>query len=188
MACVNSIVTGSWLTGAIQLSRFSPEPIAFGADPCVSDFSPRACSGCGRKNAPFTRWPVWSDDGSATDSVAFPAVESTSAACVAVYVLPTPGWNGANAAAGPVSVSASVAGTVPLTPPVVLVVAGIGAVLADSGSDAEEPPAKTVRCPRFVTQSCCAVLQYWNERCASVTDSCLVWPGSSETRENPSSE
>ena len=36
-----------------------------------------ACSGCGSENVPLTRWPVAFELGSATDSVASPAVEMT---------------------------------------------------------------------------------------------------------------
>ena len=53
---------------------------------------------------------------SATDSVASPAVEITFAVVEAVYVFATPGTNAPNDAGAPI-VSASVAGTVPPTPP-----------------------------------------------------------------------
>ena len=65
---------------------------------------------------PLTRRPVALALGSATLSVASPAVEMTLAVVPAVYVLPMPGVNAPNAAGVP-SVSASVAGTVPLAVP-----------------------------------------------------------------------
>src|SRR5439155_19930629 len=61
--------------------------------------------------APSARCP-----GSATESVASPAVETTFAVVAAVYVLPTPGVNVPSDAGGP-SASESVAGTVPPTSP-----------------------------------------------------------------------
>ena len=43
-----------------------------------------ACSFCGRKNVPLIRWPVLVELGSATESVASPAVEITFAVVPAV--------------------------------------------------------------------------------------------------------
>ncbi len=65
------------------------------------------------------RWP-----GSLTESVASPAVEVTVASVVAVYSFATPGVNAPNDA-GPLRLSASVAGTVPPTVPGVSVTAPI---------------------------------------------------------------
>ena len=80
--------------------------------PVFAALRARACSGCGRANAPLTRWPVLFELGSATLRSASPADEITLAVVDASYVWPTPGVNGANIAAGP-SDSDSVAGTVP---------------------------------------------------------------------------
>src|ERR1044072_4823382 len=77
----------------------------------------RTCSGSGSENEPLVRWP-----GSLTLSVASPAVEMTLAFVVAVYSRSTPGVKAPNDAGAP-SVSASVAGTVPPTPPSVAVAA-----------------------------------------------------------------
>src|SRR5690242_7206302 len=80
--CLNSIVTASLDTGALQVSRFSGlavEPTGLNAVPVVSALVARACSGWGSENAPFTRWPVATDDGAATLSSASPAVEITFA-------------------------------------------------------------------------------------------------------------
>src|SRR5262245_54541381 len=68
-------------------------------------------SGSGSENAPLLRWP-----GPSTLSVALPAVEVTFAIVDATYSFATPGAKRPNCAGGP-SVSASVAGTVPLTFP-----------------------------------------------------------------------
>src|SRR5690242_5067474 len=76
--------------------------------------TPRPCSGCGREKTPFTRRPGAFVLGSATDSVASPAVEITVAVVEAVYSLATPGVNGPKFAGAPI-VSASVAGTEPPT-------------------------------------------------------------------------
>jgi hypothetical protein len=45
----------------------------------------RACNGCGSENAPLTRWPAAVELGSATLSVASPAVEITPAVVEASY-------------------------------------------------------------------------------------------------------
>ena len=46
----------------------------------LAALTPRTCSGCGRANAPLTRWPGEFVLGSVTASVALPAVLVTSAA------------------------------------------------------------------------------------------------------------
>src|SRR5690349_20324218 len=74
-----------------------------------ADLENATCSGSGRENAPFTRWP-----GSLTDSVASPAVEITFAVVDAVYSFAAPGVNVPKDGALP-NVSESVAGTVPPT-------------------------------------------------------------------------
>ena len=79
--------------------------------------TPRPCSGCGIANAPLTSLPVLDELGSATVSVASPAVDVTVASVMAEYSLATPGMNGAKEAGAP-SVSVSVAGTLPPTVPV----------------------------------------------------------------------
>ncbi len=84
-----------------------------------SSRTPRPPSASGSENVPFARWQ-WTADGSAMDSVASPAVEITFAVVVAEYVLSSPGVNAPKDAGAP-SVSASVAGTVPPTPPAVSV-------------------------------------------------------------------
>ena len=66
----------------------------------------------------MTRWPVATELGSATVSAASPAVETVLAVVDALYSRATPGVNAPNEAGAP-SVSASVAGTVPPTPPCV---------------------------------------------------------------------
>src|SRR4051794_31593061 len=68
-------------------------------------------SAAGSANVPLVRCP-----GSLTVRAASPAVDTTFAVVDAVYSRVTPGVNAPNEAAGP-SVSASVAGTVPATPP-----------------------------------------------------------------------
>src|SRR4051795_12072536 len=94
MCWLNPIVTGSLDTGADQVLLENAT-------------SSGSCS----VNAPLLRWP-----GSETLSAASPAVEMTFAVVCAVYVFSTPGVNGPNDAGLP-SVSDSVAGTVPPTPP-----------------------------------------------------------------------
>src|ERR1700742_3215500 len=98
MCWLKPIVTASLETGALQL-----------------DFENVTCSGSASENAPLVRWP-----GSDTVSAASPAVEMTSAALDAVYVLSTPGVN-APKLTGPPSVSESAAGTEPPTGAVALV-------------------------------------------------------------------
>jgi hypothetical protein len=64
------------------VSRFSGEalePTLLYAVPVLAALRARACSGCGSENAPLTRWPVAVSLGSATLSVASPAVEITAA-------------------------------------------------------------------------------------------------------------
>src|SRR4051794_17878422 len=73
-----------------------------------------ACRVWGSENAPFTRWPVAFELGSATLRVASPALEVTLAVVLAAYVFATPGVKAPNAAGVP-SVSDSVAGTLPPT-------------------------------------------------------------------------
>ena len=79
---------------------------------------PATCSGDGSENVPLTSRPVAVEDGSATLSVASPAVETVVAVVAAVYSRATPGVKAPKVAGAP-SVSASVAGTVPPTPPCV---------------------------------------------------------------------
>src|SRR5689334_11225900 len=88
-----AMATGSWDTGPFQLLGVAS-----------------IWSGSGSVNAPLARW---TEDAV---SVAFPAVETTAAVVAALYVVSTPGVNAPNVAGGP-SVRASVAGTVPPTPP-----------------------------------------------------------------------
>src|SRR3954447_20945673 len=91
----NASATGSLDTGALH---------------DVGDIS--TCSGSASVNAPLVRW-----SGPETLRVALPAVDVTVAVVDASYVLSDPGMNVPNEA-GPFSVSASVAGTVPPTPTV----------------------------------------------------------------------
>src|SRR5689334_17861894 len=79
---VKSIVTASLDTGPLyvnKLNGLAAEPTLANADVALAAFRARACSGCGRLNAPLTRWPVAALLGSATDSVASPAVDTTFA-------------------------------------------------------------------------------------------------------------
>ena len=55
------------------------EPTLLYAVPVLAALRARACSGCGRANAPLTRWPVSVALGSATLSSASPADEITLA-------------------------------------------------------------------------------------------------------------
>src|SRR3954451_9966005 len=87
------IVTGSLATGAVHV-----------------DLLNSTRSGSGSENAPLLRWP-----GSLTESVASPAVEITLAFAEVTYSRSTPGWKAPKLALP--SVRASVAGTVPPTPP-----------------------------------------------------------------------
>src|SRR4051812_19472770 len=91
----NVIATGSLETGPVH-----------------DAFENSTRSASGSENAPLVRWP-----GSLTDSVASPAVEITLAVVDAVYSRSTPGWKAPKLAGAP-SVSDSVAGTVPPTPPI----------------------------------------------------------------------
>src|SRR3954471_11461635 len=105
------------------VSRFSGEaldPTLLYAVPVLAALRARACNACGSENAPLTRWPVAVGLGSATLSVASPAVETTLAVVADSYVLATPGVNGPNDAGAPI-VRPSVAGTVPPASPVALV-------------------------------------------------------------------
>ena len=77
-----------------------------------------ACSAWASVNVPLTSLPVLVGLGSATDSVASPAVLTTFAVVLASYSRATPGVKAPNVAGAP-SVSASVGGTVPPTPPCV---------------------------------------------------------------------
>src|SRR4051795_4219348 len=73
-------------TGPLHVSRFSgeaDEPTLLYAVPVLLALRARACSGCGRLNAPLTRCPVAVALGSATLSVASPAVEMTLAVVAA---------------------------------------------------------------------------------------------------------
>src|SRR3954454_17993437 len=90
----NVMATGSLDAGAVQAA-----------------FESSTRSGSASENAPLVRWP-----GSDTLSVALSAVEMTSAEVVATYSRSTPGVNAPNDT-GPPTASASVAGTVPPTPP-----------------------------------------------------------------------
>ena len=109
--------------GAVQLSRFSgeaEEPTLLNAVPVLAALRARACSGCGRTNAPLTSWPV-------------PVVLGSDDAQQRVtgrgdHVGRGRGRVGPGDARGEraelgrrAERQASVAGTVPLTPPLVLV-------------------------------------------------------------------
>src|SRR3954451_13203565 len=99
-----SIVTASLDTGAFHVSRFSgeaDEPTLLYAVPVLAALRARACSGSARMNVPLTRWPVPTDDGSATLSKASPAVDVTVAVEDAKYVFVMPGVKAPNVAAGP---------------------------------------------------------------------------------------
>src|SRR3954471_5820468 len=96
----NVIVTGSLDTGAVHDALLN---------------SPR--NGSLSANTPLVSTP-----GSLTDSAASPAVLKTVAPVVATYSFSSPGVNPPKVAGAP-SVSASVAGTDPPTPPPVLVAA-----------------------------------------------------------------
>src|SRR5262249_51273821 len=107
MCCENHSVTGSLDTGAL------PDTALY-AVPVVSALVALACSASGNQNDPLTRWPGCAVSGSATLSVALPAVEVTVAPVDVSYVWSTPGVN-APKLAGALMFSASVAGTVPPT-------------------------------------------------------------------------
>src|SRR3954454_7081143 len=114
-----SIVTASLDTGAFHVSRFSgeaDEPTLLYAVPVLAALRARACSGWARTNVPLTRWPVPSELGSATLSVASPAVEMTVAVVDARYGFVMPGVKTPNCTGAP-SVSDSVAPTLPPTVP-----------------------------------------------------------------------
>src|SRR5262245_30259747 len=83
--------------------------------PVHCDFENATCTGFGSENAPLVRY-----SGPDTLSVASPAVEMMLAVVEAVYVLATPGVKAPKEAGAP-SDSDSVAGTVPVAPPGVLV-------------------------------------------------------------------
>ena len=79
---LNCSATESLEIGPPYVSRFSGEalePTLLYAVPVLAALRARACSGCGSENVPLTRWPVAVLDGSATLSVASPAVEMTLA-------------------------------------------------------------------------------------------------------------
>src|SRR4051812_24034964 len=114
--------TGSLETGPPYVNRVvgaDEPPTSASALPVLAGLAAMTRRACGSENAPFTRWPVAVEDGSATLSVASPAVEMTLAVVLAVYVLATPGVKAPKAAGVP-SDSDSVAGTVPPAPPGVL--------------------------------------------------------------------
>src|SRR3954454_5910807 len=114
-----SMVTASLDTGPFHVSRFSGEalePTLLYAVPVLAALRARACSGSGRMNEPLTRWPVPTEDGSATLSNASPAVEVTVAGVDAKYVFVTPGVKAPNAPGAPRE-SESFAGTLPPTVP-----------------------------------------------------------------------
>src|SRR3954470_17002128 len=111
--------TGSLETGPPYVSRVvgaDEPPTSASARPVPAGLAATAWRACGSANAPFTRWPVAVEDGSATLSVASPAVEMTLAVVSAAYVFATPGWNGPRAGSVP-NESESVAGTLPPTLP-----------------------------------------------------------------------
>src|SRR4051812_28646962 len=83
--CLNVTGTDSLEVGAIQVL-----------------IVPRPCSGWVRANAPLTSLPVLAALGSATLSVASPAVEMTVAVVDAVYSLARPGVNAPNCAGVPI--------------------------------------------------------------------------------------
>src|SRR4051812_40387321 len=103
MSCDMPMVTESLETGAVH-----------------EDFESVMVNGCARAKEPLTSLLVLVVLGSDQLSAASPAEEMTLAVVEAVYVRVTPGVNEPSWMAGP-SVRASVAGTVPLTPPLVLV-------------------------------------------------------------------
>src|SRR3954466_15465062 len=114
--------TGSLETGPPYVNRVvgaDEPPTSAGGLRVRAGLAAMTRRACGSENEPFTRWPVAVEDGSATLSVASPAVEMTLAVVLAAYVFATPGWNVPKAAGVP-SDSASVAGTVPPAPPGVL--------------------------------------------------------------------
>jgi hypothetical protein len=88
----------------------------------------------------LTRWPGAVGLGSATESVASPAVEITVAFVEAVYSFATPGVNGPKLAGAP-SVNASVAGT---EPPTGAVGAAIDVISASETSKKTFPTAATL--------------------------------------------
>jgi hypothetical protein len=77
----NATVTGSWLTGADQVSSDSglADSGASGLPAPAAGLEACACSGCGSVKAPLARWPGAAVSGSETESVASPAVLRTSA-------------------------------------------------------------------------------------------------------------
>src|SRR4051795_8657994 len=114
MTCLKLSVTGSLETGFGHCHS-----VAGAADGPTGTNAPVlacACTACGSENAPLTRWPGAFVLGSATVSVASPAVLTTVAVVEALYSLATPGVKAPNCTGGP-SVSDSVAGTVPPTSP-----------------------------------------------------------------------
>src|SRR3954453_13142006 len=100
----NAICTGSLEIGPVHVFT------------TVGSGLPPTSSGAARENVPLTRRPEAVVDGSVTDSAASPALEITVAVVLAVYVPFTPGMKAPSDGAVP-SVSESVAGTVPLMPP-----------------------------------------------------------------------
>ena len=121
MACLKATVTGSLLTGPGQVSKV----VGLGGAADRRERGARA-GRARRRRAQRLREreravdeaPVAFVSASATDSVALPAVLITFAVVVASYSRAIPGVNGPNVAGVP-SVSDSVAGTVPPTPPCV---------------------------------------------------------------------
>ena len=118
-----------------------------------------AVTGFGSENEPFTRRPVAFELGSATLSVASPAVEITFAVVLASYVRPTPGTKAPKLAGAPRE-SDSVAGTVPPALPGVLVSTTVTPLPTNSSQfrlSRLPPVAPPVTC-RNVTNSSCLPL------------------------------
>src|SRR4051794_11222774 len=111
MSCLRATATASLLTGFVHVSRLSGEPETLPPAALVpAGLAADAITADGSENAPLTRWPGTFALESATLSSASPAVETTFAVVVAVYVLPTPGVNAPKAGAVP-SDSESCGGT-----------------------------------------------------------------------------
>src|SRR5688572_29430262 len=101
MRCWNATVAMSLVTGAPYVSTAvgaAAPPTSANAPPVPAGLDAFTWSADGSENAPLTRCPVAVGDGSATLSVASPAVEMTVAVVDPVYALATPGTNGPSVA------------------------------------------------------------------------------------------
>src|SRR3954449_11494764 len=88
--------TGSLETGPPYVNRVvgaDEPPTSASGLPVLAGLAAMTRRACGSENEPFTRWPVAVEDGSATLSVASPAVEMTLADVMAVYYFLTAGVN-----------------------------------------------------------------------------------------------